>query len=192
MMNELTQIPFLQHGKSRAINAENPTGEKGMGGRSASALGISRKGSPCLKDLQPGSVTVLADVQDCGIIRHIWMTVENKTSEADCFVLRDLILRMYWDDEDTPSVEVPLGDFFCCGFGQECLINSAPVVVAKGEDYLAQKIKDKAREADVEIVENKPLARMLYFNVDVGAQIPPELYQAVAEVLAYVYKIKNK
>ena len=69
---------------------------------------------------------------------------------------------------------------------------NAPVVVAKGEDYLAQKIKDKAREADVEIVENKPLARMLYFNVDVGAQIPPELYQAVAEVLAYVYKIKNK
>lgn len=148
MMNELTQIPFLQHGKSRAINAENPTGEKGMGGRSASALGISRKGSPCLKDLQPGSVTVLADVQDCGIIRHIWMTVENKTSEADCFVLRDLILRMYWDDEDTPSVEVPLGDFFCCGFGQECLINSAPVVVAPSRGlncYFSMPFQKRAR-----------------------------------------------
>lgn len=68
----------------------------------------------------------------------------------------------------------------------------APVVVAKGEDYLAQKIKEVAREAKVEIVENKPLARMLYANVDIGREIPPELYQAVADVLAMVYSLKNK
>lgn len=68
----------------------------------------------------------------------------------------------------------------------------APVVVAKGADYLAARIKDVARENDIEIVENKPLARMLYHNVDIGAQIPPELYQMVAEVLAYVYNIKGK
>ncbi len=68
----------------------------------------------------------------------------------------------------------------------------APVVLAKGEDYLAQKIKEKARECHIEIVENKPLARMLYANVDIGAEIPPELYQAVAEVLAMVYNLKNK
>ena len=59
-------------------------------------------------------------------------------------------------------------------------VSSAPVVLAKGEDYLAQKIKEVARENKIEIVENKPLARMLYHNVDVGAEIPPELYQAVA------------
>lgn len=69
--------------------------------------------------------------------------------------------------------------------------SAAPVVLAKGEDYLAQKIKDVAREYQIEIVENKPLARMLYHNVDVGAEIPPELYQAVAEVLALVYAAKN-
>jgi len=68
----------------------------------------------------------------------------------------------------------------------------APIVVAKGADFLAAKIKDVANENDIEIVENKPLARMLYHNVDVGAQIPPELYQMVAEVLAYVYNIKGK
>ena len=68
----------------------------------------------------------------------------------------------------------------------------APVVIAKGADYLAQKIKDVARENDIEIVENKPLARMLYHNVDIGNQIPPELYQMVAEVLAYVYGLKGK
>lgn len=68
----------------------------------------------------------------------------------------------------------------------------APVVVAKGEDYLAAKIKEAARENNIEIVENKPLARMLYYNVELDEEIPPELYQAVAEVLAFVYNIKNK
>lgn len=71
-------------------------------------------------------------------------------------------------------------------------ISQAPVVVAKGADYLAYKIKEIAKENEVEIVENKPLARMLYTNVDIGAEIPAELYQSVAEVLAYVYNIKNK
>ena len=68
----------------------------------------------------------------------------------------------------------------------------APVVVAKGEAYLAAKIKEAARENNIEIVENKPLARMLYYNVELDEEIPPELYQAVAEVLAFVYNIKNK
>ncbi len=68
----------------------------------------------------------------------------------------------------------------------------APVVLAKGTDYLALQIKEKAKEADVEIVENKPLARMLYANVEIGEEIPPELYQTVAEILAAVYRLKNK
>ncbi len=70
--------------------------------------------------------------------------------------------------------------------------SEAPIVVAKGADYLAQKIKEVARENDVEIVENKPLARMLFANVEVGEMVPPELYKAVAEVLAYVYHLKGK
>lgn len=68
----------------------------------------------------------------------------------------------------------------------------APIVVAKGADFLAGRIKEIARDNQVEIVENKPLARMLYYNVDLGAEIPPELYQAVAEVLAYVYQLHNR
>ena len=71
-------------------------------------------------------------------------------------------------------------------------VQKAPVVVAKGADYLAQRIKEVARENKVEIVENKPLARMLYSNVDIDQEIPPELYQAVAEVLAFVYNLKHK
>ena len=53
------------------------------------------------------------------------------------------------------------------------------------------KIKEAAREHQIEIVENKPLARMLYANVDVGEEVPPELYQAVAEVLAFVYSLRE-
>lgn len=68
----------------------------------------------------------------------------------------------------------------------------APYVLAKGENYLAQKIKEAAKEHRIEIVENKPLARMLYANVEVGGLVPPELYQAVAEVLAFVYHLKGK
>ena len=62
----------------------------------------------------------------------------------------------------------------------------------KVADYLAQRIKEVARESKIEIVENKPLARMLYANVEIGSQIPPELYEAVANVLAYVYKLQGK
>ena len=71
-------------------------------------------------------------------------------------------------------------------------VADAPIVVAKGEDYLAKKIKEVARENDIEIVENKPLARALYASVDVGEKIPQELYKAVAEVLVFVYGVKNK
>lgn len=69
---------------------------------------------------------------------------------------------------------------------------SAPVVVAKGQDQIALKIKEIARENNVVMVENKPLARLLYQKVEIGEAIPAELYQAVAEVLAYVYRMKRR
>ena len=68
----------------------------------------------------------------------------------------------------------------------------APIVIAKGADYLAARIREVAKENRIEIVENKPLARMLYHNVELGEQIPPELYQMVAEILAYVYNLQGK
>lgn len=70
--------------------------------------------------------------------------------------------------------------------------SKAPIVVAKGEDFLAMRIKEVARDHKIKIVENKPLARMLYANVDIGGEIPPELYQAVAEILAAIYKAQNR
>ena len=69
---------------------------------------------------------------------------------------------------------------------------SAPVVVAKGEGFIAQKIKEIATANDVVLVENRPLAQALYKTVDIGEMIPANLFQAVAEVLAYVYRLKRK
>ena len=67
----------------------------------------------------------------------------------------------------------------------------APTVIAKGQDLVAQRIKEIGREARVPIVENKPLARALFSAVEIGGSVPQELYQAVAEVLAYVYRLKH-
>jgi flagellar biosynthesis protein FlhB len=68
----------------------------------------------------------------------------------------------------------------------------APVVIAKGERLVAQRIKEIAREHGVPIVEDKPLAQALFHNVEIGQDISPELYKAVAEVLAFVYKMKRR
>ena len=94
----LSNLALAKHRKSRAINAENPRGEKGKGGMAASDLGPSRKGSPCLNDIASGQTVTLAEIEGPGAINHIWITVDAKTTDADCFVLRDLVLRMYWDD----------------------------------------------------------------------------------------------
>ena len=95
--------------------------------------------------------------------------------------------------QDVPKADVVITNptHFAVALRYDTKESTAPVVVAKGADFVAQKIKEIARDNQIEIVENKPLARMIYHNVDVGAEIPPELYQAVAEVLAYVYRLKN-
>lgn len=95
--------------------------------------------------------------------------------------------------QSLPNADVVITNptHFAVAVKYDAEVSSAPIVVAKGEDFLAKKIKENAKEYQIEIVENKPLARMLYYNVDVGAEIPPELYQAVAEILAYVYSLKN-
>lgn len=119
----------LEDGESRAITWENKKGEKGKGGMAANYLGVGRKGSAYVPVIKSHETVVLADVDGCGIIRHIWMTVTDKISEKTRFVLKDLVLRIYWDNAQYPSVECPLGDFFCLGFGTSYNVNSVPVCV---------------------------------------------------------------
>lgn len=181
-MSMLGTMPYLKHGRSRAINAENPNGEKGKGGTAASELGVGRKGSPCLRDLAPGSTTTLANIKGCGVINHIWITVDYKTSDADCFVLRDLVLRMYWDHEENPSVEVPLGDFFCCGFGVPCDVHAEPIVVvpARGfNSYFPMPFKEGTR-ITIENQHKNPISAFFY-------QIDYCLYDSLPEDTEYFH-----
>lgn len=139
-------LPSIIHAKTRSINAENPRGEAGSGGKLASNLGKGRKGCPCIP-LPKGQDTKIAEISGTGVIQHIWMTVTDKTEEIGP-VFRDLILKMYWDDEDTPSVEVPLGDFFCNGFGVRCNINSLPIAVNPNgglNSYFSMPFKESAK-----------------------------------------------
>lgn len=124
----LPDFVTVQNTQSRSINAENPTGAPGAAASAASALGPGRKGRAFIS-LESGETAELANIVGPGVIRHIWMTVPDRT-EAGPFVLRDLVLRMYWDEDREPSVEVPLGDFFCNGFATRAEVTSAPIVVA--------------------------------------------------------------
>ena len=96
--------------------------------------------------------------------------------------------------QQLPEVDVVITNptHFAVALKYEPDAGKAPVVIAKGADYLAFQIKDKAKEYNIAIVENKPLARILYHNIDIGMEIPPELYQAVAEILAVVMRTNNR
>ena len=128
MFTNLETINLLSDAKTRSISAENPDGSKGGGAREnpnghgpASDLGETWKVRPCIT-LPAGSTTTLAEIEGPGSITHIWITVAE-------IAYRNCILRMYWDGESDPSVEVPLGDFFCCGHGKRAIINSHPISV---------------------------------------------------------------
>ncbi|GBC96314.1 hypothetical protein HRbin16_02116 [bacterium HR16] len=143
----LGSLPLLSGAETRSISAENPTGERGGGAKAepdehnaASMLGKGWKVRPCIT-LEPGTTTTLADIQGPGIIQHIWITVDVKA-------YRDTILRMYWDDESTPSVEVPLGDFFCNGHGLRYNVVSLPIAVNPSGGfncYLPMPFRKRAR-----------------------------------------------
>lgn len=114
---------------TRSISAENPTGEKGAGGRAteglaanlARELGQGWKIAPAIT-IGPGEAAVLADVAGPGIIQHIWMTVQPAQ-------WRQLLLRFHWDDDEQAAVQVPLGDFFGQGWCEYAPLSSLPITV---------------------------------------------------------------
>lgn len=129
----LGDIARVSKARTRSISAENPDGRKSGGAQAtpgqddwctpaASALGKGWKVRPCLKNLKPGDRAVLADIAGPGVVQHIWFTV----LEA---VHRFLTLRVFYDDQTHPSIEVPLGDFFANGLDGLALVNSLPVAV---------------------------------------------------------------
>jgi hypothetical protein len=125
----LGNLARLSNAQTRSISAENPTGARGQGGRAtegtgavaARELGRGWKVSPSI-NVAGHSTAVLADIAGPGAIQHIWMTVHP-------MAWRRLVLRFSWDHEDTPSVEVPMGDFFCSGWCVRCNVSSLPIAV---------------------------------------------------------------
>ena len=104
---------------------------------------------------------------------------------------RQISMRRMLHEVPKADVVITNPTHFAVAVKYDTSVSSAPVVIAKGQDFIALRIKEAAKENKIEIVENKPLARTLYETVDIGEAIPPELYQAVAEVLAFVYSLKK-
>ncbi|MBA3684583.1 MAG: DUF2961 domain-containing protein [Planctomycetes bacterium] len=126
----LGNLSWVANAQSRSISAENFTGEKGKGGMATDGaskscvgdLGIGWKMSPKIV-VKPGEVRELADIAGPGAIQHLWITQGNTA-----LPMRWLILRIYWDAQEQPSVECPLGDFFANGWGG-AQVNSLAVTV---------------------------------------------------------------
>ncbi|PLS01468.1 flagellar biosynthesis protein FlhB [Neobacillus cucumis] len=124
---------------------------------------------------------------------------EHKKSEGDPLVKgkikemqRAMSLNRMMSDVPKADVVITNPTHYAIAIVYDANDSKAPVVIAKGVDFMAQKIKEIAREHDIILSENKPLARALYANVEVGQEIPEELFKAVAEILAYVYRLKGK
>jgi len=153
--------------KTRSISPENYTGEKGKGGmcpveegnakKAARDLGTGWKVNPFII-LQPGETFALADIEGPGCISHIWLTPTGKW--------RNTILRMYWDDQDMPSVECPVGDFFASSWDSFAPLSSLAVCVNPGSAfncYWQMPFRKKCRIT----LENRDIVPVtMYYQID--------------------------
>lgn len=171
----LGSIPMISHAKTRSISAENPQGGKGKGAMStdgvgavcARDLGPGWKINPCVV-IKPSMKFTMAEIEGPGVIQHIWITTHHMN-------WRKLVLRMYWDGEETPSVEAPLGDFFCMGWNEKSCIASIPVCVNPSSGlncYWPMPFRKSAR-ITVENTTNDEVGA-LYYQVTYALQDVPK------------------
>ena len=165
--NNLSNLYRLSDAQTRSISPENFTGEKGKGGMAklgegaasheARELGQGYKVSPYVI-IQPGETFTMAEIEGPGCLQHIWLTPTGNW--------RFYILRMYWDDEEEPSVEVPVGDFFGMGWGEYAHLNSLAVCVNPGRAFNCywQMPFGKKCRITMENIDVNPTR--LYYQVD--------------------------
>src|SRR5687767_2072958 len=157
----------LSKAKTRSISPENFTGEKGKGGmakvgegsasHAARDLGQGWKVNPYVR-IKPGETFTMGHIKGSGAIQHIWLTPAGD--------MRKMILRMYWDDEKSPSVECPVGDFFACGWGRYAQVSSLAVCVNPGSAfncYWEMPFRKSARITMENIGEEQVT---LYYQID--------------------------
>jgi hypothetical protein len=171
----LGNLSQLSNAVTRSISAENFSGAKGQGGMAtegtgavaARELGQGWKISPCIH--VPGRATVvLADIAGPGAIQHLWMTVHP-------LAWRRLVLRFYWDDEETPSGEIPLGDLFCNGWCERCNIASLPVAVNPAGGFNCYWEMPFRRHARITLENLSPEeTRGFYYQIDYTLTDVPE------------------
>ena len=157
----------LSHAKTRSMSAENPNGEKGKGGmatagygaEAARDLGQTWKVSPAVK-IEPKQVYTVAEIEGLGAIQHTWMSPSPPEN------LRFAILRFYWDGETSPSVEVPIGDFFASGWGRYGQVSSLAVCAnpLRGYNSYWPMPFRKSAKITMENIASEPLT--LYYQVD--------------------------
>lgn len=171
----LGNLPRVSNAESRSISAENLTGAKGKGGQAtegtcsvyARELGPGWKVSPSI-DIQANGTAALAEIEGPGAIQHIWMTV-------DPDYWRCLILRMYWDGEKDPSIEVPLGDFFCNGWCKRSNVNSLPVSVNPAGGFNCYWVMPFSTSARVTLENITPeIVKSFFYQIDYALTEVPD------------------
>jgi hypothetical protein len=165
LANGLSNIYRTSSAKSFSISPENPTGEKGKGGmategtasRAARELGQGWKINPFIV-IEPGKTSTLAEISGQGAIQHIWMTPTGNW--------RFSILRMYWDDEGEPSVEVPVGDFFAMGWGKFAPLSSLAICVNPGSAFNSYWPMPYRKKAKITMENLDTQSMTVYYQID--------------------------
>ena len=161
----LGNLARLSNAQSRSISPENFTGEKGKGG-----MATTGTGADCARDLgqgwklspsvaiHPGETFTLADIEGSGAIQQIWMTPTGNW--------RYSILRIYWDDQEQPAVECPVGDFFCMGWGKFAPLSSLAVCVNPGSAFNCYWEMPFRRRARITMTNIGEEAMRLYYQIN--------------------------
>lgn len=169
----LGNLSRLSDAKTRSISPENFTGEKGKGGMStdgpakncARDLGVGWKLSPLVR-IQAGEEHVVADIEGPGAIQQIWLTPTGN--------FRYSIIRIWWDDQEHPSVECPIGDFFACGWGKYAQVSSLAICVNPGSAfncYWEMPFRKRCRITVTNIADEQ---MVLYYQVNYTLTEVPE------------------
>ncbi|MGB2824729.1 MAG: glycoside hydrolase family 172 protein [Phycisphaerae bacterium] len=145
---------------SRSISFENPTGAAGAGGKAASPLGPGRKGKPMIS-LEPGKTVTLCDIEGPGTIRHIWMTTQRAPVN-----LRNLIIRAWWDGQEHPSIECPIGDFMGTAHGKVVAYHSAVHALGRNAGMNIFLPMPFAKRARITLGNEGPARVPLYYQID--------------------------
>ena len=170
----LSNLYRVSRAKTYSISPENLTGEKGKGGMAvqgtaslaARDLGPGWKVNPFVV-IEPGKTFTLAEINGQGAIQHIWMTPTGNW--------RFSILRMYWDDETTPSVETPVGDFFAMGWGKYAQISSLSICVNPGSAFNSYWVMPFRKKAKITMENLDATAVRLYYQIDYTlTQVPKD------------------